>query len=75
MLRTTSLLPRAGMMARRYISAGQRVPKVSGLRVVRNYEVEETDSDKLFANKKVVVFGLPGACPPHAEAARVHAFI
>lgn len=45
----------------RSISVGQSIPDVGGLKIVRNGNVEDTTTSALFAGRKVVVFGLPGA--------------
>jgi len=42
---------------------GQSVPDVT-LRIRKNGDWAETNSDKLFANKNVIVFSLPGAFTP-----------
>lgn len=49
---------------------GQRVPKVT-FRTRKNGEWVNTDTDKIFKNKTVVVFSLPGAYTPTCSSAHV----
>lgn len=53
---------------------GQRIPSVE-LRMLRDSEVVAFPSDELFADRRVVAFGLPGAFTPTCSSAHVPRFV
>jgi glutaredoxin/glutathione-dependent peroxiredoxin len=60
----------------RFISVGDNVPKVSGLKVIKgDQKAADTDSESLFKGRKVALFGLPGAFTPVCTSKHVPGFI
>jgi len=56
------------------ISVGDSIPSVE-ITVVTPEDKETTTADKLFAGKKVVMFGLPGAFTPTCSASHLPGFV
>ena len=56
------------------IEVGNRIPSVD-ITVVMQKDQETIGADKLFAGKKVVMFGLPGAFTPTCSASHLLGFV
>lgn len=56
------------------IKAGDKIPSVV-FKVAKESGNEDTTSDAFFANKKVVLFGLPGAFTPTCSAKHLPGFV
>ena len=56
------------------IEVGNRIPSVD-ITVVMQKDQETIGADKLFAGKKVVMFGLPGAFTPTCSASHLPGFV
>ena len=56
------------------IEVGNRIPSVD-ITVVTQKDQESITADKLFAGKKVVMFGLPGAFTPTCSASHLPGFV
>ncbi|MCB1830617.1 MAG: redoxin family protein [Gammaproteobacteria bacterium] len=56
------------------IEVGNRIPSVD-ITVVTQKDQETIGADKLFAGKKVVMFGLPGAFTPTCSASHLLGFV
>ena len=56
------------------ISVGDRIPSVD-ITLVRPKEEETLKADQLFAGKRVVLFGLPGAFTPTCSASHLPGFV
>ena len=56
------------------IEVGNRIPSVD-ITVVTQKDQETISADKLFAGKKVVMFGLPGAFTPTCSASHLPGFV
>ena len=56
------------------IEVGNRIPSVD-ITVVTQKDQETIGADKLFAGKKVVMFGLPGAFTPTCSASHLPGFV
>ncbi|MCB1870615.1 MAG: peroxiredoxin [Gammaproteobacteria bacterium] len=56
------------------IEVGNRIPPVD-ITVVMQKDQETIGADKLFAGKKVVMFGLPGAFTPTCSASHLPGFV
>lgn len=56
------------------ISGGDSIPSVD-ITVVTSNNKETIGADKLFAGKKVVMFGLPGALTPTCSASHLPGFV
>ena len=56
------------------IEVGSRIPSVD-ITVVTPKEQETIKADKLFAGKKVVMFGLPGAFTPTCSASHLPGYV
>ena len=56
------------------IQVGERIPKVT-VRVPRGSAIDEVTTDALFAGRKVVLFGVPGAFTPTCSARHLPGYV
>ena len=56
------------------IKVGDKIPSVD-ITVVNTKDQETISADKLFAGKKVIVFGLPGAFTPTCSASHLPGYV